>query len=251
MSDKIGYVNQYESMGNLDGPGTRFVVFLQGCPLRCQYCHNPETFEFSTDKKYQKTTSEVVEAIGKLRSFYLNGGVTISGGEPLMQIDFIIELAKKIKKELKLHVAIDTSGAPFTKDNIVFMDKFNELLEYVDLFLVDIKHIDEEKAKQLTTKSNKNELDMLKYLNEVNKPVWIRYVLVPGISDDPEDLKATGTFINTLSNIENVDILPYHNMAEAKWAQEGLKYQLSSVRNANKDDVLKAYDIMFGYKKSS
>lgn len=250
MNNPIGYINQYESMGNLDGPGTRFVVFLQGCPLRCQYCHNPETHVFKTDSKYQKSVDDVVNDIRKLRSYYVNGGVTLSGGEPLMQMDFIIELTKRIKKELKLHVAIDTCGAPFTSDNKVFMEKFNQLMENVDLFLVDIKHIDNDKAIKLTGKENHNTLALLKYLSEKQKPVWIRYVLVPGISDDPEDLKQTGAFINTLNNIENVDILPYHNMAEAKWAKEGLKYELSSIRNANKQDVLKAYDIMFNQKSS-
>lgn len=245
MKDIIGYVNQYESMGNLDGPGTRFIVFLQGCPLRCQYCHNPETFEFKKDAQYAKTSSEVVKEIEKLKSYYQNGGVTISGGEPLMQMDFLIELTKKIKQKLKLHVAIDTSGAPFNKDNKLFMEKFNNLLEYVDLFLVDIKHIDDDSAIALTGQSNHNTIELLKYLNQINKPVWIRYVLVPDVTDDLVDLKETGKFIKSLSNIENVEILPYHNMAEAKWAKEGLKYQLKHIRNANKDDVLNAYNTMF------
>lgn len=246
MNDIIGYVNQYESMGNLDGPGTRFVIFLQGCSLRCQYCHNPETFQCSKDDEYAQSVSQVIEKISKLKSYYLNGGVTISGGEPLLQMDFIIELSKQIKKQLGLHVAIDTAGAPFNIDNKLFMDKFNQLLEYVDLFLVDIKHIDSEKAKAITGQSNKNALNLLNYLNKVDKPVWIRYVLVPGVSDDIEDLQKTGRFITRLSNIENVDILPYHNMAEAKWASEGLKYQLKGIRNAQKHDIINAYESMFG-----
>lgn len=240
----VGYINQFESMGNLDGPGTRFVIFLQGCMLRCQYCHNPETLKIIHDKKYEYTTDNVFNMIMQLKSYYINGGVTISGGEPLLQMDFIIELAKKLHKE-KLHVAIDTSGAPFRLDDKEFMSKLDELLEYTDLFLVDIKHIDEKKCIELTNYTNKNTLDFLKYLDEKKKAVWIRYVLVPGKTDDREDLIKTGQFINSLSNIENVDILPYHSMARAKWDKEGLKYQLDGVKDVNTDQVNKAYKVMF------
>lgn len=237
----IGYVNQYETMGNLDGPGTRFVVFLQGCGLRCQYCHNPETLELSTDEKYRKTSEEVFNDIIKLEAYYRNGGVTISGGEPLLQLDFIIDLASKLKQR-NLHIAIDTAGSIDLETN---REKLDKLVENVDLFLVDIKHIDDEKAKVLTKASNKNNMAFLKYLNQKQAKVWIRYVLVPSITDNENDLKATGNLIKTMENIENVEILPYHSMAQAKWAKLGLKYQLDSIRNANQEDVKKAYEKMF------
>lgn len=237
----IGYVNQYETMGNVDGPGTRFVVFLQGCTLRCQYCHNPETLIFSTDEKYHKTSDEVLNDIIKLEPYYRNGGITISGGEPLLQLDFIIDLATKLKKR-NLHVAIDTAG---TIDVELNKDKLDKLVENVDLFLVDIKHIDDEKAKEITKVSNKNNIAFLKYLNNKQAKVWIRYVLVPTITDDEKDLKNTGAFIKTMNNIENVEILPYHSMAKAKWTNLGLDYQLNSIRDANEDDVKNAYEKMF------
>ncbi|MEG0365024.1 MAG: pyruvate formate-lyase-activating protein [Erysipelotrichales bacterium] len=239
-----GYINQFESMGNLDGPGTRFVMFMQGCMLRCKYCHNPETFILKRDTEYEYTSDEVVDKVLALKSYYLNGGVTISGGEPLLQIDFIIDVAKKLKKA-GLHVAIDTSGAPYDIDNKEFMDKLETLIEYVDLFLVDIKHIDNDKCLELTNFGNKNTLSFIQYLNEKKKSIWIRYVLINGITDKKEDLIETGKFINSIEMIENVDILAYHNMAEAKWAQEGLKYQLTNVAPTSKDEVNKAYQVMF------
>ncbi|WP_423364362.1 pyruvate formate-lyase-activating protein [Mycoplasma sp. P36-A1] len=240
----VGYVNQYESMGNLDGPGTRFVLFLQGCSLRCQYCHNPETFEISHNKEYAKTVEEVFNDIMKLKEYYLHdGGVTISGGEPLLQPDFVLALSKKLKKA-NFHVAIDTSGANFENNNTDFNNKIKEIVDVVDLFLVDIKHIDNDKCIELTTKPNTNTLSFIDYLSEKNKKVWIRYVLVPTKTDDEEDLKKTGDFILKHPNIENVDILKYHSMAKAKWDKLGLKYQLKN-RDANVDDVNKAYKIMF------
>jgi len=240
----VGYVNQYESMGMLDGPGTRFVVFLQGCLLKCQYCHNPETIEINHTSKYQKTSDEVFNEIYKLRHYYKNGGVTISGGEPLLQLEFVIDLCKKLKK-IDLHVAIDTSGAFFNKNNELQMKQLEELNRYVDLYLVDIKHIDEKKCLELTGKSNKNTLAFLEYLNQNNKPVWIRYVLLKGKTDDENDLRKTGEFIDSLSNIENVEILPYHSMAKQKWNDLGWKYQLDNYDDTSKDEVVKAYRIMF------
>lgn len=240
----IGYVNQYESMGNVDGPGTRFVVFLQGCGLRCQYCHNPETISLCKDNEHRKTSQEVFNEIFKLKDYYNNGGVTISGGEPMLQMDFIIDLAKKLKK-INMHVAIDTSGATFNLNNKDNVEKVDELMKYVDLFLVDIKHIDTKKCKKLTGKDNYNTLDFIKYLDKNNQKFWLRYVLVPTRSDDHNDLVKTGEFINSLNNVENVEILAYHDMALAKWQQLGLEYQLKGVRSATSDDVQNAYKVMF------
>lgn len=240
----IGYINQFESMGNLDGPGTRFVMFLQGCMLRCKYCHNPETFQRLTDKEYEYTVDDVVSKVMKLKSYYRNGGVTISGGEPLLQMEFVLELVKKLKTN-KFHVAIDTSGVPFRLDDKKTIAQFDKLIEYVDLFLVDIKHINSKKCQELTNFGNKNTLDFLEYLKQKNKTVWIRYVLVPGITDEKSDLIKTGKLINSMPNIENVDILPYHSMARAKWDKLGLEYQLDKVSDASKKDVNSAYKVMF------
>ncbi|MDF9866670.1 pyruvate formate lyase activating enzyme [Bacilli bacterium PM5-3] len=240
----IGYVNQYESMGMVDGPGTRFVVFLQGCLLKCQYCHNPETIEINHSDKYKKSSDEVFNEIDKLKEYYRNGGVTISGGEPLLQLDFVVDLCKKIKS-IGLHIAIDTSGAFFNRDNLKQNKQLQELFKYVDLFLVDIKHIDDKKCQKLTTRSNENTLQFLEYLNENNQAVWIRYVLLKGISDDENDLRKTGEFIKTLKNVENVEILPYHNMAAQKWKNLRMDYQLKDLVNTPIDDVKRAYQIMF------
>ena len=242
-----GYVNQYESMGMVDGPGTRFVVFLQGCLLKCQYCHNPETIEIFKDKQYQKTSKEVFNEINKLKEYYQNGGVTISGGEPLLQLDFIIDLCKRLKK-IKLHVAIDTSGAFYQPNNEKQFQQLKELLNYVDLFLVDIKHIDEKKCLALTTKSNQSTLAFLRYLDDNKKATWIRYVLLKGKTDDKEDLKKTGEFITSLTNIENVEILPYHQMAQQKWEDLGLKYELVDYKDSTPNDVKRAYQTMFNLK---
>lgn len=240
----MGYVNQYETMGNLDGPGTRFVIFLQGCLLRCKYCHNPETFNISQDNQYAKSVDTVFNDIIKLKEYYIHGGgVTISGGEPLLQIDFVLALTKKLKK-VGLHVAIDTSGSTFNQDNQEYLTKIDELINYVDLFLVDIKHIDDQKCLEITGRSNHNTLSFIDYLENKQKEMWIRYVLVPDLTDDPLDLKATGDFILKHPHIKNVDILKYHSMARAKWDKEGLKYQLDN-REATVDDVNQAYKIMF------
>lgn len=240
-----GYVNQYESMGNVDGPGTRFVIFLQGCNLRCKYCHNPETISLNDNESLLKSSDEVVYEVEKLKHFYKNGGVTISGGEPLLQLDFLIDITKKIKK-LGLHIAIDTSGSAFNLNNKLFMNKFNTLLNYVDLLLVDIKHIDENKCIDLCGYTNANSLSLLNYLDSINKSVWIRYVLVPTITDDINDLIKTGEFIKKLNNVENVEILAYHDMALSKWLSNNMEYLLCGVPNATEDDVNKAYQLMFG-----
>jgi pyruvate formate lyase activating enzyme len=239
-----GYVNQYETMGTVDGPGTRFVVFLQGCLMRCKYCHNPETIEPRSGADYATDSDKVVQDILALKPYYLNGGVTLSGGEPMLQMDFIIDIAKQLDAQ-GLSVAIDTSGSTFVPGNKEYLAKVDELIKYTDLFLLDIKHIDCQKHLELTTKTNTNTLAFAEYLSEHNAKMWIRYVLVPDFNDDEKSIRDLGKYIETLNGVENVEILPYHSMAVKKWEKLGWDYQLKGTRDADSNDVKRAYEIMF------
>lgn len=239
-----GYVNQYETMGTVDGPGTRFVVFLQGCLMRCKYCHNPETIEPKSGPEYETDSDKVVADILALKPYYLKGGVTLSGGEPMLQMDFIIDIAKQLSAQ-GLHVAIDTSGSTFNPDNKEYIAKVDELIKYTDLFLLDIKHIDCEKHLELTTKTNVNTLAFAEYLSDHNANMWIRYVLVPDFNDDEKSIRDLGAYIKTLKGVENVEILPYHSMAIKKWEKLGWDYQLKGTRDGDSNDVKRAYEIMF------
>lgn len=220
----IGKVHSLETFGTVDGPGTRFVLFLKGCPLRCKYCHNPDTWTQDDAKEY--TIEEIVQEILKYKKYYSNGGgITVSGGEPLLQMDFIIELFKVLKKH-NIHTAIDTSGYLYNKEQEY---KFNELIKVTDLFLLDIKHIVDEEHKKLTGKTNKNTLDFAKYLNKNNKKMWIRYVLIPEITTKDEYIEKLKIFIDTLDNVEKVEILPYHTMGVHKYKELGIDYPLKGV----------------------
>ena len=207
----LGNIHSLESCGTVDGPGIRFVVFLQGCPLRCKYCHNPDTWTTNLNKKI--SVKEILEKYEGVKEFVKNGGITVTGGEPLMQIDFVIELFKQAK-ERNIHTALDTSGILFNRNNTT---KIDELLKYTDLVLLDIKHIDNEEHKKLTGLSNTNILDFAKYLSEINKPVWIRHVVVPQITYNEKWLSELGKFLATLKNIKALDVLPYHDMAIPKY----------------------------------
>ncbi|MBP9478931.1 MAG: pyruvate formate lyase-activating protein [Sebaldella sp.] len=233
-----GYIHSFESFGTKDGPGIRFVLFLQGCPLRCLYCHNVDTWDLK-DKKYMFTPEETMKEIKKVKGFIKTGGVTISGGEPLMQPEYILELFKLCKEE-GIHTAIDTSG-------YLLNDRIKEVLEYTDLILLDIKQIDPEKYKALTSVSLKPTLDFLKYLSEINKPVWIRYVLVPGYTDDEKDLNAWAKFVSSFKNVERVDILPFHQMGGHKWKEVNRVYQLENVLAPTKENIEKAEEIFTYY----
>ena len=208
MTEVKGRIHSFESFGTVDGPGVRYVIFMQGCPLRCKYCHNRDTREYSLGKKY--TVSEVVERIKRTIPYMgIDGGVTVTGGEPLMQIDFVIELFKKLK-ELKIHTALDTSGFLAT-------DKLKDLLEYTDLFLLDLKHMDEEEHLKLIGVSNVKIKKFAKYLSEHGKPMWIRHVLVPGITDSKEHLESLRDFIKSLNTVKKIEVLGYHTMGVSKW----------------------------------
>ena len=222
----IGHIHSTESFGAADGPGVRFIVFMQGCHMRCRYCHNPDTWKM--DGGDEVTADEILKRALRFKPYWgKDGGITISGGEPLLQIDFVIELFKKAK-ELGINTCIDTAGNPFTKEE-PFFSKFEELMKYTDLLLLDLKEINPARHKDLTGFDNSNIIEMAKYLSEINKPVWIRHVLVPEHSDFDEDLDALGDFIDTLSNVDRVEILPYHTLGKFKWENLGIPYTLENI----------------------
>ena len=236
-----GNVHLIESFGSVDGPGIRFIIFLKGCPLRCRFCHNPDTWAIA--KGEMRTADDLISQALRYKAYWgKKGGITVSGGEPLVQIDFLTELCKKAK-ENGIHVTIDTSGALFTRKG-VFFDKFNELMKYVDLLLLDIKHINSEKHEWLTGKPNEAVLDCAKYLSEINKPVWIRHVLVPGVNDQDEYLTSLRAFIDTLNNVEKVEILPYHTLGLFKWEELGIEYGLPGVEPPTAEQIAHAKEIL-------
>ena len=231
-----GRIHSFESLGAVDGPGVRFVVFMQGCSLKCKYCQNRDTWNLKGGTTY--SSDEIVEKILRYKNYIMpNGGVTISGGEPLLQTKFLIELFTKLKK-YNLHTCIDTSGS------VVLTDEIKELIDLTDLFLLDIKCINDEKAINLTGVSNKKELEFARYLSSINKSMWIRQVLVPGYTDDEQDLIKLREFISTLKSVEKVEVLPYHDLGKFKWEQLGEVYPLENVRTANNDDVKRAKEIL-------
>ena len=236
-----GYIHQLESFGCADGPGSRFIIFFSGCPFRCLYCHNPDTWEMTKGKLY--TADELLAEAEDCRDFWgKKGGITVSGGEPLSQIDFLIELFTKAK-ERNINTCIDTAGGPFKKEGEWF-EKFKKLMEVTDILLVDIKHINEEEHKKLTGCTGKNVREMFAYLDEIKKPIWIRHVLVPGITDKNEYLEQTRDFIRTLSNVERVEILPYHGLAITKYKDLGIPYTLEKTESPSQERVENARKIL-------
>lgn len=245
MDEKIlGYVHSIESCGTVDGPGIRFVVFMQGCPMRCLYCHNPDSWGVGVNFGTQMSPLDIISRYEGVKEF-CKGGITVTGGEPLLQIDFVTELFR-LAKEKKIHTALDTSGITFVKENI---EKFDKLLEYTDLVLLDIKHIDDEEHKKLTGHSNKNILEFAKYLSDKRKPMWVRHVVVPEITFKQEYLFELGQFLKGLKNITALDVLPYHSMAISKYKNLGLEYPLESTPQLTKEQALQARNwIVEGYK---
>lgn len=221
----------------MDGPGIRYVVFFQGCPMRCRYCHNPDTWE--AGKGTEVTVDDILNNYNKNRSFYTKGGLTATGGEPLLQIDFLLELFKKASAQ-KIHTCLDTSGITYHPGNSSYNEKMDELMKYTNLVMLDIKHIDPVKHKALTARENEGILAFAKYLEEKQVPVWIRHVVVPGISDDKDDLKNLGRFIGTLKNLRALDVLPYHTMGVNKYKELGIDYPLEGVKALPKEEAAKA-----------
>lgn len=236
-SDTKNYakVHSVETFGTLDGPGIRYVIFLQGCTLKCKYCQNRDTWDLN--KGEYKTIDEIYDKIVRYKNYIKNGGITCTGGEPLLQYDFLTELFKKLKAH-NIHTCIDTSGM------VLLTDKMKELIDLTDLFLLDIKHIDSEKCKNLVGVSNEKELEFARYLSNNEKHMWIRQVLIPEYTDDENDLLKLKDFIKSLKTVDKVEVLPYHTMGKYKWHDLGLNYELENVRDATEDDVTRAKKIL-------
>ena len=237
----IGYVHSTESFGSVDGPGIRFVTFMQGCRLRCEFCHNPDTWKMTGGTPY--TPQELFDQAVAYRSFWgQKGGVTVSGGEPLLQVDFLLAYFK-LCKAAGIHTTIDTCGAPFTYDE-PFFSKFEELMQYTDLLLFDIKHIDPKGHLALTGASNSSVLAMADYLSDHRIPVWIRHVLVPTRTDYDEYLHRLSDYIKTLKNVHKVEILPYHELGVYKYQALGIPYRLAGVHPPTDERVKNAQTIL-------
>ncbi|MGY3765081.1 pyruvate formate-lyase-activating protein [Vagococcus vulneris] len=249
MTEQVtGRIHSTENFGTVDGPGVRFIVFMQGCKMRCQFCHNPDTWKIGGGKEV--TPDEILAEALKYKTYWgKDGGITVSGGEPLLQPKFITELFKKAKA-LGIHTTIDTCGKPFTYDE-PFFSEFEELLNYTDLLLFDIKHIDNDGHKILTMNTNDNILEMAKYLSERNQPVWIRHVLVPQRTDYDEYLIRLDEFIKSLNNVDKVEVLPYHTMGLFKWEDMGLEYPLEGIPTPSQERVENAKKLLHvdDYKK--
>lgn len=217
-----GRIHSCESFAAADGPGVRFLVFLSGCPFRCQYCHNPDTW--AAPAPITATADEVLARALRYRAYWgRDGGITVSGGEPLLQPEFTAELFEKARRQ-GVTTCLDTAAGPFVPDG-----RFDALFAATDTVLLDIKEMDDAKHRALTGASNAAPLACARYLSDLGKPVWIRYVLVPGLTDGADDLRALGDFLRTLRNVRRLDILPYHTLGADKWRRLGLPYALDGV----------------------
>lgn len=230
-----GRIHSLESFGTVDGPGVRYVVFTQGCPMRCAYCHNPDTWP--TNGGTLMEPSYIIEQYERNKGFYKGGGITVTGGEPLLQIDFLIDLFTLAKKK-EIHTCIDTSGIVYKESNTALIEKLDKLMELTDLVMLDIKHIDPVKHMELTEQPNEGILAFCEYLNRKEIPMWIRHVVVPGITDDDKYLFDLGYFIGQFSNLKALDILPYHTMGEVKYKKLGMEYKLKGIPAMDKNLVI-------------
>jgi len=230
-----GRIHSLESFGTVDGPGVRYVVFVQGCPMRCAYCHNPDTWEMNAGTVME--ASYINEQYERNAGFYKGGGITVTGGEPLMQLDFLIELFQ-LAKDKNIHTCIDTSGIAFTPGNPQWMAKLDQLLALTDLVMLDIKHIDPEKHKELTAQPNDKILAFAEYLSEKGVDIWIRHVVVPTITDDDTYLYQLGYFIGGLKTLKALDVLPYHTMGKVKYENLGIPYKLAHIEPMDKGLVV-------------
>ncbi len=241
MSEIKGRIHSVESFGSADGPGVRYIVFLKGCNMRCQYCHNPDTW--AKDGGELMTPEEVLKKALRYKTYWKEkGGITVSGGEALLQIDFVTELFR-LAKEKGVNTCLDTSGNPFSMEE-PFKSKFDELMKYTDLFMLDIKHIDDAAHRKLTGQTNQNILEMAAYLSDHGKAMWIRHVLVPGITTEEDGLHRLRSFLDTLKTVERVEVLPYHTLGVFKWKELGIPYQLEGVDPPTKEQIDRAKEIL-------
>lgn len=242
-----GRIHSLQSFGTVDGPGVRYVVFLQGCPMRCLYCHNPDTWPVNGGEEME--ASYIIEQYKRNEGFYTDGGLTVTGGEPLLQIDFLIELFT-LCKENNIHTCTDTSGITYKPNNTAYNEKLDRLLEMTDLVMLDIKHIDPVKHKELTSQPNDGILAFAEHLSDKNVDIWIRHVVVPGYTDDDEYLEKLGYFIGGLKTLKALDVLPYHDMAKPKYENLGIDYPLKDVPPLDKSVALeKKQVILSGIRK--
>lgn len=236
-----GHINSVESFGSVDGPGVRYMFFLQGCQMRCAYCHNPETWNMEGGK--EMTPEEAFRQAYRYKAYWKkSGGITVSGGEAMLQMDFVTELFR-IAKDHGVNTALDTSGNPFTREE-PFFSRFRDLMKVTDLFILDIKEINEKRHRELTGWTNRNILDLARYLSDEGKDMWIRHVLVPGVTDREEDLQQLGEFVSSLSHVRRFEVLPYHTLGVPKYEKLGIEYRLKGVRPATEEEKVRAENIM-------
>lgn len=241
MEKVVGHINSLETFGLVDGPGVRFVIFVQGCRMRCKYCHNPETWALEGGEEW--TPQDLFKRAYRYKNYWgKDGGITVSGGEPLLQIDFMNEFFK-IAKQHGVNTVLDTAGNPFMMEE-PFLSKFNELMKNTDLVMLDFKEIDPAKHKELTGWDNANIVQMAKYLSEIGKDMWIRHVLVPGITDDEQGLHELDALIKELKTVKRVEVLPYHTLGLAKWQKLGISYPLDGVPTPTKEQTALAEQIL-------
>ncbi len=237
----LGRIHSIETFGAVDGPGVRFVVFFQGCPMRCAYCHNPDTWDVNGGT--EMSVDEIYERFERNKAFYKNGGITASGGEPMYQIEFLTELFKKFHDN-GVHTCLDTSGIMFNDTDADRKSKIDALMEYTDLVMLDIKQIDRDKHKELTGHYNDSMLSFAKYLSDNNKKLWVRFVCVPGVTDDDEDLVRYGKFLGELKTLEALDVLPYHTMGVKKYEGLGIPYRLDGIEPPDKEYVMRKKNLI-------
>lgn len=246
--DTVGYIHSKETFGTVDGPGVRYVLFLQGCPMRCLYCHNPDTWAAFGGKPM--TVKEVLDDFEKYRPFLKDGGITLSGGESLVQMDFVIDLFEACK-ERNIHTCLDTCGVTYRDDNPELIAKFKRLIDSTDIVMLDIKHVNPRQHKVLTGHTNENIIKFLGFLDEYNVNTWIRHVIVPRITFNKDFLYQTGELLGNYDCITAIDVLPYHTMGVNKYKELGFKYPLEGVEALSNDDAAKAKQIILMGRKAT
>ncbi len=236
-----GRIHSFETFGSVDGPGVRFVIFMQGCRMRCRYCHNPDSWKLEAGEVFE--SADVVKRALRYRGYWgTEGGVTVSGGEALLQTDFVLELFTKLKEQ-GVSTCLDTAAGPFSVDP-AFLQKFDALMKVTDLVMLDIKHIDSKAHKDLTSQGNENILECARHIDALGVKMWIRHVLLPGFTDSDVQLTGLRAFIDTLKNVTRVEVLPYHTLGIFKWEQLHIPYTLKDVPPPTDEQLKQARAIL-------